>query len=197
MSFLLVGGKTVDGFEDGDIAEYAGDTGSFSVQTSTVAEGSYALEGSSSGFITSHSGLQDYPRRGQTWKVNVRYHDSGAQPNIWFCVADEGSPGSAETGYYFEIDQSNGNLSMWEYDGANYNRFILVGSIGSHANEWLTVELTHNSDDSMDIALKDFDETTTYGSGSGTPSNVFRSSGGIKIRKRGTGNQYIDDWRII
>lgn len=35
-----------EGFEDGDIAEYSGDTGAFTVQQSTVYDGTYALEAS-------------------------------------------------------------------------------------------------------------------------------------------------------
>lgn len=195
-SVVWVAKTIIDDYEDGDIAEYGGDTTNFTVQSTTVAEGTYALEGTSSGFITSHSGLPNYPSQGDTWKVNLYMASSGAQPNIWWCVADEANPGTVETGYYFEIDDSNANLNLWEYDG-NYNRFLRVSNIGNRVGEWLTIELTHNTDDSMDIALTSFDESTTYGSGTGTPSNVFRSAGGIKIRKRGTGNQYLDDWRVV
>lgn len=197
-SVVWVAKTIIDDFEDNDLAEYGGDTGNFDIQTSTVAEGTYALEATSAGRIGSDSGLPNYPQQGDTWKINVRYTDGGAQPNVWWCVDfSGGNLGGIHPGYYFGIDQSNNNFNIWEYDGSNYNRFILVQGVGGHVGEWLTVEISHNTDDSMDVALKSFDESTTYGSGSGTPSNLFRSSGGIQFRKRGSGTQYFDDWRIV
>lgn len=199
MSFLLAQGNLVDNFEDGDISEYGGDTGSFNVQTTTVAEGTYALEATSSGRLGSYEGggLNNYPGRGNTFKSYVRFNDSGAQPNVWWCVNfNGGNRGGIHPGYYWSIDQSNGNFNIWEYDGSTYNRFILAGGINNRVGEWLTVEITHNHDDSMSVALKSLDESTTYVTGSGSPSNYFSGSGGIQYRKRGSGTQWFDHWRI-
>lgn len=196
VSTIWVPETIVDDFEHNALSTYYnGGLSNFNIQSTTVAQETYALEGTSAGFITSHSGLQNYPSRGDTWKINLQY-GVDSQPTVFWCVADEGAPGTVETGYYFEIDESNNNLNVWEYDG-NYNRFMLIGGAGGQYGNWVTVEVTHNADDSMNVALKSLDESTTYASGSGTPSNVFRGSGGVKFRKRGPGNQYFDYWRIM
>lgn len=46
--------REYDDFEDGEIAEYEGDTGSFNVQSTTVLEGSYSLEGAATSGIELH-----------------------------------------------------------------------------------------------------------------------------------------------
>jgi hypothetical protein len=83
----------IDHFEDGDISEYSGNTGAFTVQSTTVKEGSYALEGSmSSGNavkIASSSGLPYYPQRGDSIGYWVRF--SGDQPNPNFRWAETNS----------------------------------------------------------------------------------------------------------
>jgi len=56
-----------DDFEDNDITEYQGDTGSFTTQNSTVYDGSYALQGNSS----SSSGSSTSARSGSTGGTSV------------------------------------------------------------------------------------------------------------------------------
>jgi hypothetical protein len=66
---------TVEDWEDGDMSEYGGNTGYFSVGTSPIWEGSYAVESSHSGGdygIYSTSGLEIYPSEGDSRRVPRR-----------------------------------------------------------------------------------------------------------------------------
>jgi hypothetical protein len=71
----------IDSFEDGDIAEYGGDTGAYTARDdSTIAvDGSWSLEATTTAFttITSESGLPTYPQQGDEWRVWMRVDDDG------------------------------------------------------------------------------------------------------------------------
>lgn len=88
-ALVAIPNDEIDFFEDGDIAEYSGNVGAFAVQTATVKEGNYALEGSmSSGnavAIRSATGLPHYPERGDEIRLWVRF--SGDQPAPGFAWA--------------------------------------------------------------------------------------------------------------
>lgn len=70
---------TIDGFEDGGISEYSGDTGNFTVSTSPVESGSYALKrpsGNSDGIIhrpyaVCGGGSSDAIQRGYSFEVSL------------------------------------------------------------------------------------------------------------------------------
>lgn len=192
-------GLTIDDYEHNDLATYyGGDLANFNTQTVTVSEGTYALEGTASGRIGSYpgGGLPNYPSAGDTWKINTMNAENTGQLNVWWCMGGT-APGGINPGYYLDWDETNNNLNVWEYDGATYNRFIFIGGIGGHIGEWLTTEVVHNADNSMTVTVRDLAETTTYGTGTGTPANTTRTTGGIQIRKRGAGNQYVDNWRLV
>jgi len=77
------GPTTIDGFEDGDISEYSGDTGVFQF-TSNSFEGAQALEapdiapdGPATGRISSTSGLLSYPTTGDKVTLRIRHSTSG------------------------------------------------------------------------------------------------------------------------
>lgn len=203
MSFFLIGDSQpmlVDAFESGNIDAYGGDTADFNVQTSVVAEGTYGLESTASGRLGSayDTTLPRYPARGDTWRCDVQY-TTGGQPSAWFCVDfGGGNLGGIHPGYYWEIDDSNRTLNMWEFDGSNYNRFILDEGIGSWTDQWLYVEVTHYDDglDTMDLSLKQADGTVVA-SGTGAPSNLNAETGGVQFRNRSSGNQYWDNWHFI
>ncbi len=86
----------IDSFEDGDISEYSGDTGVFSVTTGSTDWGSYRLEsgrkqdGTDFSLITSTSGLGTYPSQGDTYSVRAYPDTSEDDPNpqIAFGVQD-------------------------------------------------------------------------------------------------------------
>lgn len=64
----------VDSFEDADIAEYSGDTGSFAIDDTVAYDGSYSLRGDQGGaseaMIYSTTGLTYYPEPGDTYRTN-------------------------------------------------------------------------------------------------------------------------------
>jgi len=67
--FSLSTGPLFDGFEDGNINEYSGDTNNFNVQTSDVFEGNFAIENTSR-FATIHR--QDAMQPGATATVFMK-----------------------------------------------------------------------------------------------------------------------------
>lgn len=87
----------VDSFEDGDISEYSGDKSSFSVVNGKSFRGENSLfTNSNNQDITSDSGLNSYPSRGDlvTWRLwhqnedtgtAVRFGPSPAGSNHYFC----------------------------------------------------------------------------------------------------------------
>jgi len=66
-------GGTIDDFEDGDLAEYSGDTGSFSVDSSSPTfQGSRSLKTTTNNrSITSFGRLPVYPGRGDTFQFRL------------------------------------------------------------------------------------------------------------------------------
>jgi len=80
----------VDSFEDGDIAEYGGQTGAWQVATTPVADGTFAVQetfsnGDRSGrSISSTSGLPVYPSQGDTLRFNAQLSDVDGEIGIMF-----------------------------------------------------------------------------------------------------------------
>ncbi len=80
----------IDDFEDGEISEYSkfDDTGSFSVQTGTVHDGTQALQGNvttaspPNDYIYSSSGLHRYPQAGDTFEFWVRGEPTNSSSTI-------------------------------------------------------------------------------------------------------------------
>jgi len=68
--------KIIDDFEDGNINEYNGDTGDYSVTSSNPISGSSSLLSTAGSFATpyihSTSGLQNYPQAGDTFSYKIR-----------------------------------------------------------------------------------------------------------------------------
>lgn len=66
----------IDGFEDGSLSEYTGDLANFSAQSTTVYDGSFALQftGTTSyQQIISKTGLDNYPQQGQEAVIFLRF----------------------------------------------------------------------------------------------------------------------------
>lgn len=187
----------VDNFEDNDLSEYGGNTGSYTTQGTTVYEGNYALEASSTGIITSDpgDGLANYPSRGDTFQFMVRASQTTSWPQVLWCMQDNGGDDTLEYGYYVALDNDDQNVNVWSYDG-NYDRHIRVGIGTSQVDEWLRVYLEHHSDDSMYCEVERMSDNTVLGSGSGTPVNNY-SSGDLKFRCRDGAPVYWDDFKIL
>lgn len=75
----------VDNYEDGDISEYYGETGNYSISGVKTFEGSYALyNGGNNDSIYSRSGLEKYPRSGDVFQIRTYHSDDNAGSSFGF-----------------------------------------------------------------------------------------------------------------
>jgi len=133
---------TVDDFEDNDIAEYTGDTGTYAVQSSTVYEGSYALEASGGGLITSTSGLGTYPSQGDV--IGCRVRGDSDFGGIVYGVPS-GSGGSSPDGYLFHADVGKSTANIQRINSGSFTKLAeTTGSIPT--GEFLLFELDWTTD---------------------------------------------------
>lgn len=115
---------TIDDFEDGDIAEYSDETGSYAVTTTSPLNGSYRLEGTTptgGGGVTirSTSGLNYYPAQGDTFRYNFQFSQTDQLQAILF-GATSGDTGLNGT-YRVDatIDSSKWTLHHMSTSGTN------------------------------------------------------------------------------
>lgn len=189
MSFLLAGKdyKLVDDFEDQDISEYNGDTHGFSI-TSNSKEGGYALEQVESDdaeYIYSHSGLDNYPSRGDVFR-------------IWIYVVNRAIFGWAQSGtgnnpgnnrdYGFGLDTSLGRITLRK-DG---NNFMNDKYISLPSDSWYEVEVDFSNTITAELFNESGSSITTI---SATDSDY--DSGGINIWTNNSNGNIYDFWRIV
>lgn len=99
----------IDDFEDGDIDEYAGNTGEYEVEQSTALEGNYRLKCTGSyGRIASSTSSP----RGYEYKCRfVAGSGTGGKPGILTCVQDRSRP--LEDCYWLVLDIPNQELRVF------------------------------------------------------------------------------------
>ena len=136
----------LDGFEDDDIVEYSGDTGSFQTQSSTVETGSYALESTGSGGILNlNYSIADASR----YHIQI-YPSTGAQPAFLY--------GATNLSNYYEarVDQQNSEIAVDVVDGGTRTN---LGSTAASvpAGEFLHLQVSWGADASHSLTL--FDST--------------------------------------
>ena len=189
-------------YESGEtVADYyGGDTGAASRQTSTVAEGSTALNISTSSdgerTISSTSGLPRYPSPGDSFAVNVRASISNTFPRFRWATGDETqTPG----GYAVMYDTGNTDeLSIFRYDGSGNSTRLKTVSVSENVDEWTRMEVDWGTDGSITARLYD-SSNTQLGSTNATDSTY--SSGGIGFThhtsRTGGATSYFDGVRIL
>ena len=100
----------IDDFEDGDLAEYGGDTGSFDVQSSTILEGDSVLAGTSAPAAVAHTDART--PRGHTYTCSiVAGSGSGAKPGLLTAVQNPATP--LQDCYALVADSVNDELSLY------------------------------------------------------------------------------------
>jgi len=183
------GPTTIDGFEDGDISEYSGDTSDFSVQTSKVFDGTYAMtiSHSSKFTISSTSGLNSYPQAGDKFELYVAANtvSSGGGPYVLFGYQDSsnhyrirmrgGGSGVAEAidvisgGGATTLDSRSANPGFIERSTSNSGRWLkLVVTWASDGT--ITADFIDPVDDVTVVTLQGTDTSYTSG-GFGWVSN--------------------------
>lgn len=77
--------EVIEDFEDGDISNYYGDTGNYSISTSRTFSGSYSLySGGNNDSIYCRSGLDRYPQPGDKFEIRTYHGDSNAGSSFGF-----------------------------------------------------------------------------------------------------------------
>lgn len=192
--------KTIDDFEDNDIAEYTGNTGPFDVVSTTAFEGTYSLKGSSGGSlatIVSTSGLNAYPAQGDT--IDYRAYTTDTDP------AGTGGD-SARAGMLFGVTESGGNISdgygainNYADDNIQLQKFSGGGRSGlnsttidwsSYNSEWIRGEIEWDST----ITYTVYDDAGTVIDTVSASDSSYTSGGiGWYINAAGNGSCFYDD----
>lgn len=146
----------VDDYEDGDIAEYAGDTGSYTTQQTTVYEGSYALQetdtSTGAAWLQSTSGLNAYPSQGDTWSVRVYLDQSTSNPFIQYALQ---SNTNGSDRYDLQLDSQNGDFKIRVTSGGSTSTLASDTSVSYPSGEWLKVTVQWASDGTMTATVED------------------------------------------
>lgn len=193
MSFLFrptesSGSVTVlDDFEDGDISEYAGDTGSFTVQQTTVKEGSYALSATANGSISDTGVTTQQGERFYVW-VNIGgTNNDGSVGFYYFTQSESASP----NGYLAQVNESQNEIALFYYDGA----FTKIASAASQASTSTWYELRVDVTTSGDHTLSIYDTSGSQLASTSTVTDTTYTSGGIGFRSAVGEDGFHDHYR--
>jgi hypothetical protein len=176
---------TIDSFEDGDIAEYSGDTGSFTTTNeSTLSwgapDGSIVLENpTGSGFnrIVSTSGLNEYFPKGNTAECAVRTKASGPRARVLFGV------GGAYDYYFAEVDWLEDRIRLGERVSGSLSHFATDATFTPSVDTTATVRITWDDGtlggSDNDITMQYFEGGTQVGSDLTTNDPSHATNDGI------------------
>jgi hypothetical protein len=147
------GEQIIDQFRDGDIAEYSGDTAAFSVQTTTVLEGSYSLQGTTSGAgqsIFANSGLNYFPEAGDTFAYKVHKLTADVQSMLSF----GGGTTDDNNCYRFFARADKGDYLIQKRDGGT-NTELDSGGATWPITDTMTWEIDWGTDGSIRFLITD------------------------------------------
>lgn len=191
------GGIVIDDFEDADLSEYTGDTGSYSIATSPVFNGTYSLKvpGGSGGLnIVSQSGLDTYPEPGDTFRFN-HYQADTAHTGVLFGVQNSGDY------YTFDIDTRPGTvvdglqLSVFSNGSLQY-RIDLADNLNIPLNEWLEGEVSWSQNGDITCTVWD-SGGSLIGSISGNDTTYGAGGFGVRTAGASSAGSYIDYARKV
>lgn len=166
----------IDNFEDNDIDEYLGDTGTASVQTTTVQEGTYALDTASAGtFIYSIAGdgdpdLPNYPAQGDLFEARQYLGSSDVGQFAWGLQ-------DASNYYYADTDPGAGTFQLRMVDGGTDSLLVEATGLTIPTGEWLRIEIEWMTDGTMIGKLFDASGTEITSSGIETTDDTWTSGG--------------------
>lgn len=117
------GSVIIESFEDGDIAEYAGDTAIMAVNGTFSPHGDFGVElntgiDGGSKLISSTSGLDRYPEQGEVvrWRIQHAGENSDAGP-LLFTQSESNTP----DGYQFTTSSRNDQIQVREWSGSSFS----------------------------------------------------------------------------
>jgi len=175
----------VESFEDGDINEYDGRRGDFDVYTNIYwpIDGDHYLygeaDGSDNNNIVSTTGLNQYPRRGNTFYCNVAYDNE----QVGFNWAEQGSRGDDAYGVTINMEDSEMRLGVGGDADPPANN--LLDSTTFYANNYTEEYLIWEVEWGDPTITVNLYETDSNGDPKGTPlatvsaADTTYDSGGI------------------
>lgn len=192
-SLSLTDPATLEGFEDGDISEYSLNTSQFTVQQTTVKNGSYALEGTVSDTTAYRIVSTDFSvGDGNTYRANVRLSSQDMAAGVIFGTQDE----TSEDGYVVSLVPNNNDFRLDRRDDGDRTKLAEDTSVSYSTDSWYEIEFKWSSSGELTATLynssgskvSQIQETdTTYTSG-GVGWRIFGGS-------TNTANAYYDDLR--
>jgi hypothetical protein len=168
------GETTLESFEDQSIADYGGNTGDFSVQSSTVHDGSYALECSSGSFNTATTIADTGVTVEQGETLICAVNISGANYGGGMIFGAQSEAASPDC-YVLQIGDGGG-FALKKFSGGSTSTITSQGSVGLSTGVWYELEVNWQTDGTMDCTLYDSGGSTVA---SISGSDTAYTSGGI------------------
>lgn len=136
----------IDSAEDGDIAEYSGNTGQFSAATDSVNFGSYSIKGlGGGGHIYSTSGLGTYPSPGDKIEYWTKYYSDGFGSGLGYVHY-----GVQDSNNYYSVGwEINNKLGIYKTSGGSQSELVSTGINTGNNLTWERVTLDWQSDGTM------------------------------------------------
>lgn len=164
----------IDDFEDNDIAEYGGETGAFSVVTSPVYNGSYAIQGTGgANYYISDTGTLQHPEPGDTFEYYTRCSSTNWRGGMLFATQSEDStPG----GYMPHINWGNSDMVLGKDSAEPHKNILATKAITVASGEWYRVETSWGGDGTIAVTTERLSNGSTW---SLSVSDSTYTSGGI------------------
>lgn len=149
-----------DDFDDGDISEYSGETGSATVQSSTAVSGS-ALNLSTTGGdnpdLFSTSGLNAYPERGETFSFRANLDTDRIRGRYYFGL--QGGESFGDGTYRVLLDDNQNQLALGVSDSSGSGTTLDTDSIDFPNDQFLYVEVDYGDtvQDEIEVTVYDDD----------------------------------------
>lgn len=199
------GPTVVDSFEDGDLSEYTVQGSGLQTSQAFSTDGSASLEqpGVNGGHITSGSGLNAYPQRGDRFVIDWRSDAASSNTNDF-----------ARPRWEFGDDAGNGNtyaiavrvdaetldlrdVGNGQRIDANFDVPIAANTTYQIQVEWDDGTTFGGADGDISIDLVDTSDGSTVASVSGNDTDYAGGSIGFDFSRNADGqNYYTDYWRI-
>lgn len=173
---------TVEDFEGSTpLSGYGGDTGSFTVQSSTVIDGSYTLEATANGYI---SDMDVATTQGERYRGKVQI--SGDSHDGFGFLYFQSSESGSNTGYRVRLSDENSAFELIDPDGSQVDSTTFSVSYGTT----YLIEFGADGSGNHTCQLYSEDGNTTHATLSGT--NTKQTSGGLGFYSFGDGSAFYD-----
>lgn len=180
---------TVDGFEDGGLSEYSGDTSYATVDsTSPVYDGSNSLKlaggTAPTGRIISTSGLGGYPAFGDTYVVDCSIEAASAQIGAGYFVRD------GSNFYLVQLDHGAGAMKLYVKSGGAFTS-LSSASVSLATGTPYRIEMMPEGDHTHTARL--YQKSTGERLAEVTATDGTFSSGGVVFRNGSKDNGAVFD----